>query len=91
MVASEMAQDLTAYHDLALKLNAPQANIAPPELKTCLHTLNNAVSAGFDDVARLREDPRLELLRNSHKTDFERLVATASAAGKAALPAETKP
>ena len=62
-----------------------------PICATCLGTLNKAVSAGFDDSARLREDPRLKLLRERMKPEFERLVAGALAAGKVPSPVATAP
>ena len=64
---------------------------APPDLRTCLDTLNKAVSGGFDNAARLRQDPRLKVLRERRKPEFERLVAGALAAGKAPAPAVTAP
>ena len=84
----ELGAFQTAYRDLADKLGTTQGKTAAPDLGTCLDTLNKAVSGGFDDAARLRQDPRLMVLRDRHKPEFDRLVAGASAAGKAALPAE---
>jgi hypothetical protein len=81
----ELGAFQTAYRGLAIELNAASGlQDAPPELKTCLDTLNKAVAGGFDDVVRLRKDPRLKLLRERQNGEFERIVAAAVAAGQAA-------
>ncbi len=85
----ELGAFQTAYRDLALELGISPGKDAPPELRTCLDTLSRAVSAGFDNAAALRQDPRLKLLRERMKPEFERLVESAVAAAKAPLPAET--
>jgi tetratricopeptide (TPR) repeat protein len=76
----ELGAFQTAYHDLALKLGSSQSKFAPPDLQTCLDTLKKAVSAGFDNTARLRKDPRLELLRQRKKAEFDGLVASTTTA-----------
>ena len=87
----ELGAFQTAHRDLADQLGTPAGKDAPPDLATCLGTLNKAVSAGFDDIARLRDDPRLKPLRERMKPEFDRLVADALAAGKVPSPAETAP
>jgi hypothetical protein len=72
----ELGANQTAYRHLAETLEVRE-NDAPPDLETCLVTLKKAVSAGFDDSVRLRHDPRLKLLRDRLKSEFEQLVTSA--------------
>ena len=85
----ELGAFQTAYRGLAIQLNAASGTQnAPPELATCLDTLNKAVTAGFDDVVKLRKDPRLKLLRERQNGEFERIVAAAAAAASQATNSE---
>jgi tetratricopeptide (TPR) repeat protein len=87
----ELGAFQAAHRGLADQLGTSAGKDAPPDLATCLGTLNKSVSDGFDDIARLRDDPRLKPLRERMKPEFDRLVAEALAAGKAPSPAETAP
>jgi hypothetical protein len=83
----ELAAFQTAYRGLALELSATGAKHLP-EIQTIVESLNKATSSGFDDVARLRKDPRLKLLRERQNGEFERIVAAALAASQPASSSE---
>ncbi len=83
----ELAAFQTTYRGLALDLSATGAKHLP-EVQTIVDSLNKATSSGFDDVARLRKDPRLKLLRERQNTEFERIVAAAVAASQPANSSE---
>ena len=86
----ELGAFQTAYRALGEKMRTSGATTAPPDFPACFDTLKKAVSAGFDNVSKLREDPRLEPLRVRLKPEFERLVESARAAGKGARSDDTK-
>jgi tetratricopeptide (TPR) repeat protein len=79
----ELGAFQTAYREIAETTKAWTGS-RPPELAECFKTLSSAVSAGFDNVHSLRADARLKLLRERASPEFERLVARAESAGRAA-------
>jgi tetratricopeptide (TPR) repeat protein len=80
--------ELAAYRTALLALSE-HANPQPdrnssPEFITCLETLTQALKDGFDNTHRLRDDPRLKLLRDRAKPEFDRLIDQAEVNSKAA-------